>query len=252
MQSFLFQLKGLCTVLNIFIFLLCIACACKRWNKKKVSYIFTGMAIVFFLLVATHFLPNYLAAALEKKYVPFNIASVKNTPQKFYIHVLGSGNNYDNRLPANAQLGVTAVSRLVEAIRIKRMLGNSVLVTSANSLLGLETQASVAKRAAILLGVDSASIEKLDTPSTTSEEAQALKQKYGTNINVIVVTDAMHMHRALQAFTTVGFAPIAAPTNYRAPLGLQHSWFNWWPAIENITLMDVVLHEYLGSLKAML
>jgi uncharacterized SAM-binding protein YcdF (DUF218 family) len=251
MQPFLSQLKGLCTVLNIFIFLLCIAYGCKRWNKKKGCYIFTGMAVVFFLLCATHYVPNYLAVQLEKKCLPFSIASIKNTQQKFYIHVLGSGNNYDGRLPANAQLGVTALSRLVEAVRIKRIVSNSVLVTSANSLLGLETQASVTKRAAILLGVDSNSIEKLDTPSTTNEEAIALKEKYGTNINVIVVTDAIHIERALHAFTKVGFAPIPAPTNYRAPLGRQNSWFNWWPATENITLMDVVLHEYLGNLKAM-
>ena len=251
MPAFLIQLKGFCTVLNIVIFLLGLAYCCKLWHKKKASNIFLSIAIVVFLLTATRYLPNYLATLLEKKYAPFNIAAIQNTQQKFYIHVLGSGNNYDNRLPANAQLGATAVCRLVEAIRIKRQLNNSILVTSANSFLGLETQASVAKRAAMLLGVDSTTIEKLDTPSTTSEEANALKQKYGIHINVIVVTDAMHMQRALQAFIKVGFAPIAAPTNYRAPLGPQNSWFNGWPSIENISLMDVVLHEYLGSIKAM-
>ena len=175
---------------------------------------------------------------------------VKDAEAKFYIHVLGSGNNYDPRLPANSQLGLAAIGRLAEAIRIHRILKNSIIVCSANSMLGLETQASVTKRAAILLGVDSNRIEKLDTPSTTNEEAEAMHLRYGTAINLIIVSDAMHLPRAMKLFAKEGFRPIPAPTNYRAPLGPKRLGFEWWPSIGNISLMDIVLHEYLGNLKA--
>jgi uncharacterized SAM-binding protein YcdF (DUF218 family) len=251
LQAFLVELKGLLTVLNSTFLLVGLALLCKKLKKPKAVKFLLVFAIVFFLATSTKYLPNYLAMQLEKVYLPINPQALKLPPQKYYIHVLGSGNNYDDRLPATAQLGLTALSRLTEAIRIYKVLPNATIVTSANSLLQKETQASITKRAAILLGVDSNAIEKLDTPSTTAEEAADLKAKYGTNIQLIIVTDAMHMPRAITTFQAQGFKPMAAPTNFRAPLGAQSNTFAWWPAIENITLMDIVLHEYLGKLKAM-
>jgi uncharacterized SAM-binding protein YcdF (DUF218 family) len=251
LQAFLVELKGLLTVLNGLFFMVGLALLCKKLKQPKTAKCLWVFASVFFWLTSTKYLPNYLAVQLEKKYLPLQPQALKTPPQKYYIHVLGSGNNYDDRLPATAQLGLTALSRLAEAIRIYKELPNATIVTSANSLLQKETQASVTKRAAILLGIDSSAIEKLDTPSTTTEEAADLKAKYGTNIQLIIVTDAMHMPRAITTFQAQGFKPLAAPTNFRSPLGAQSNAFAWWPATENITLMDIVLHEYLGKIKAM-
>jgi uncharacterized SAM-binding protein YcdF (DUF218 family) len=60
------------------------------------------------------------------------------------------------------------------------------------------------------------------------------------------------MPRAIKFFTTEGFAPIAAPTNYRIHKEGMSYGFKWWPSLGNMGLMDVVLHEYLGNLKAAL
>ena len=252
MNTIFFQIKGLATLLNIILVLLFISYIFRQFHKKKSATTFFILAVVIFLISSTNYAPRYLAVQLERKYPSFDTSIVKNQHDKFYIHVLGSGNNYDPRLPANSQLGLAAIGRLAEAIRIHRILKNSIIVCSANSMLGLETQASVTKRAAILLGVDSSGIEKLDTPSTTKEEAEAMHLRYGTAINLIVVSDAMHLPRAMKLFAKEGFRPIAAPTNYRAPLGPKGLGFEWWPNIGSISLMDLVLHEYLGNLKSAL
>ena len=250
MDSILYQLKGLATVLNFILLLLIIAFLFNQFKKKRAAKALLVSAFLLFLISSTNYLPRYLAIQLENKFLPFDASMVQNQYERFYIHVLGSGNNLDKRLPANSQLGLAAIGRLAEAIRIQRMLKNSIIVCSANSIIGLETQASVTKRAAILLGVDSNRIEKLDTPSTTKEEAEAMHLQYGTAINLIVVSDAMHLPRAINLFAKEGFRPIAAPTNYRAPLGPKRLGLEWWPSIGNISLMDIVLHEYLGNLKA--
>ncbi|MBC7511266.1 MAG: hypothetical protein H7320_21355, partial [Ferruginibacter sp.] len=178
MSTILYALKGLVNVLSLLMVLSASIWLLYRYKKNTVATILAAIVVVVLLLSSTNYLPRYLAIQLENKYLPFDTLVVKFQHEKFYIHVLGSGNNYDPRLPANSQLGLAAIGRLTEAIRIHRILKNSIIVCSANSMLGLETQASVTKRAAILLGVDSNRIEKIDTPSTTKEEAEAMHMRY--------------------------------------------------------------------------
>lgn len=188
---------------------------------------------------------------LEKKFSPFDANSVKPISGNLYIYLLGSGFTDDERLPPTSQLGMVAQCRLVEAMRIYRQIENSILVCSAGAVNGSETQASVTRKAAILLGADSARIITIDRPTTTQEEAIAFSQIVKTDISVALVTDAIHMARAYKLFLRQGFHPIAAPTNFKV-LNPQHNHsFEWAPSISNISLMDVLIHEYLGSIKAM-
>jgi len=99
------------------------------------------------------------------------------------------------------------------------------------------------------LGVDSNRIITLYTPNTTKEEAVAMAALSGAAARLIIVTGAMHMPRAIKFFTVQGFVPIAGPTNYRIHKESLSYGFKWWPSLNNIGLMNVVLHEYLGNLK---
>ena len=249
MVSFLYDLKGQATVLNGIIALLVIAYIFKRYNKKKAAAVLFICAVLAFLICSTAYLPVYLAKQLEGKYLPLNLPVNNTDTQKIFIHVLGSGYTLDKRLPANAQIGLTALGRLAEGIRIHRSFQNSIIVCSGYSSLGLETQAQVTKRAAIVLGVNADNLETLDYPSTTQEEAKELANKFGKSIRLIVVTDAMHMSRAIKLFKTQGFNPIAAPTNYKVSEGANQEGMKWWPSFGNIGLMNYVIHEYLGRLK---
>ena len=252
MNILLYHIKGLFTVLNIILFISLIAFLAARFRKKRLSKSLTIIAIALFLLCSTAYLPQFLARRLEKEYLPFNPILIKAKPGKIYIHLLGSGYALDKRLPATAQLAIVAQCRLVEAIRVFRQLDSSVLVCSAGSLLQKETQAAIVRKAAILLGVDSTRIITLDTPSTTMEEAAALAERVGAKANIIIVTDALHMPRAYKFFKQQGFNPIAAPTNYRVLESENDLGLKWWPTTGSISLMDMVLHEYLGTLKGAL
>jgi len=137
----------------------------------------------------------------------------------YFIHVLGAGYNLNSDLPALTQLGFTSLSRLNEGIRVFRLLDKPVLVTSSYSKYGLESQASVTRKAAIELGVSPQHIRMLENPSTTLEEAQAFKSRFGTSAQVIIATDAMHMSRAMDIYRDLGYEPIAAPTNFQVHFG---------------------------------
>lgn len=219
-------------------------------QKRKLALSLLVFTAIVFCSFSTAWLPRYLAKQLEIKYQPFDPKSIPTGHGKIYIHVLGSGYQSDERLPATAKLGMVSQGRLVEAMRLYYQLDSSILVCSAAGLPGVETQAEVTKKAALLLGADSNRVITLNTPTTTIEEAGALAAAIGTKATVIVVTDALHIPRAIKVFSRQGFSPLAAPTNFRAINGAEGIRLKWWPRLENLEVTDRVLHEYLSSLKA--
>ena len=249
MLSFLYNLKGQVTLLNGLIGLLILAYIFNRFQKRKLAKTILGITLLLFLLFSTAYLPNYLASKLESKYLPIQLPIKNIDTQKVLIHVLGSGYVLDKRLPANAQIGWCALGRLAEAIRIHRSIKNSVIICAGYSPLGLETQAQVTKKAAVILGVDPTKIETLNKPTTTQEEAKELGRHYDKNMPLIIVTDALHMSRAMKLFKAAGFDPIPAPTNYKVNEGPNQYDIEWWPSFGNIGLMNYVIHEWLGNLK---
>jgi len=204
--------------------------------------------LLFWLLCATHALPAFLIKRYE---APIKVCQPHSldTTQTYFIHVLGAGYALDPRLPATSQLSQVTLSRLVEGIRLARQLPYYTLVTSAHSSLGLESQASVAKRAAIDLGIPAQKIGMLTTPSNTSEEVLAFVNKFGTHKKVIVVSDAMHLPRALMLYKKHGITAIPAPSGYKISLGPNTSPSLQFPSIASCNLMNEYLREQLKYLK---
>ncbi|MEO7766651.1 MAG: YdcF family protein, partial [Ferruginibacter sp.] len=242
------DLKGQVNLLNGLVLILLIAYIFYRKKKRKIAIFLVCISIVLFLLCSTAYFPNYLAEKIERKYSPFLPLNKEDTG-KILIHVLGSGYSLDKRLPANAQIGLVALGRLAEGIRIHRAMKNSVIICSGFSPDGLETQAQVTKRAAINLGVDAGDLDTLNMPKTTVEEAKELVKRYGKSLKVIVVTDAIHMTRAIKIFKSEGFKPMAAPTNFKIKRGVRTDTMKWWPSFSNIALMDYLIHEYVAEIK---
>ncbi len=162
----------------------------------------------------------------------------------------GGGYTSDSRLEANAKLSWPTLGRLTEAIRIARLFDNSILVLSGTIASGNETLASVERRAAILFGFDSTRIVTLETPGTTQEEAEAFVKYVGRNVNLILVTDALHLPLGMFFFRERGLNPYPAPTNFFIKMDENPFAFHWLPSVENMLLMDRVWREWLGSVKA--
>jgi len=249
MSILLFYIKSMFTVLNMLILLLVLGWFTHRKGLQRWSSFFLWTALVIFLVCSTRFLPKFLGRQLEKKYLPLRPDTLSPFNRPVYIHVLGSGYGLDERLPATAQLAPVAQGRLIEGLRLMHTIPGSVLVCSAGSEFGYESQASITRKAAILLGADSTRMITLDRPNSTSEEAEALLAKIGRGAPMILVTDAIHMPRAMELFRRKGFDPIPAPTNYRVLRARNEAPFRWFPSIGNLSLMDMIIHEWVARLK---
>lgn len=244
-------LKGLVSIVNFLVLLLATAGILYKFKKRKTALTVFYIFVLVFLLTSTNYLPNYLAYRLEAQYAPLTTEQIKNIKGKIYLHVLGSGYNKDSRLPPNAQLGMVGLARLSEAIRIFRLTDSAIIVCSASSVdSSAISQAEVVRNTAVVLGIPAARTLLLTTPTTTFEEAQALSEVIDKQAQVAIVTDALHMPRAMHFFKENGFTNlIAAPARYKTYTDHADE-IRWWPSFDNIGLMDEVLHEYLGNLKA--
>jgi len=217
----------------------------KGWKSLRIG---SGIIFLAWLLCATTWLPSQLVKQYEAQ---INVCQPQalDTTQTYYIHVLGAGYALDPRLPPTAQLNQVTLARLVEGIRIAKKIPHYTLVTSAYSSLGLEPQASVAKRAAIDLGIPPQNIKMLTTPSNTSEEVQAFVNQFGKNKNVIVGSDAMHLPRAKMLYAKHSIQAITAPSSYKVLAGDNNYNGIHFPNLASIDLMNQYLRTQLKYFK---
>jgi uncharacterized SAM-binding protein YcdF (DUF218 family) len=217
--------------------------------KKRRLFIWSAViGMLFFLVCTTSYIPKRLTMNLEDQYEVIELEKL-DTSKPYYIHVLGAGYDLDKRLQATSQLDLNTLGRLTEGIRVFRKLPNAVLVTSGNSAVGLESQASVARRAAMELGVPAYNIQMLETPTTTWEEVQAFKDKFGQNKIVIVATDAAHMPRAMKMYRAAGYEPVAAPTNFKVKFDTNNYHGISWPNVGSFQLMNEWLRAEMAMVK---
>ncbi len=209
MYSFLTSLPSLSLYILIWIL---ISIWLKRKNSRKFK-LFVGVGLFLFLFCSTSYFPKKLIHSIEKENEPIHLAKLDRTII-YHIYVLGAGASSKSTLPASMNLYPSTLIRLVEGIRIYNYLKNSILITSAAGKRNAKSQAELAKETAIALGVKKENIEMLATPKSTLEEALAFKKRFGSNKNVVIVTRALHMPRAIEIFKDQGINVTPAPTDY--------------------------------------
>ena len=241
-------LKDSIQLTNFFLLALLLLLFLSYKNNFKKHLGLWGILVIAFLATSTTLLPALLVTNYEAKVPVYKITNNKSN-KTYYLHVLGAGFSLDERLPAVSQLSLATLGRLAEAIRISNCLTNFKIVGSGHSRLGLESQAEVVKKAAIELGVSPENCEILSTPSNTAEEVKAFVNKFGTNKNVIVISDAMHLPRALMLYKKQGIIAIGAPTNFQVKQGANDYYGLSFPSISSINLMNDYLREQLKLWK---
>lgn len=252
MDLFINAIKGQANSMNLILFTAILSYLLYRLKRRRAGTLFALLAFAFFILFSTHYLPGYLVSWMESKFPPFDAGQFSIRHDRVYIHVLGGGYTLDERLPAASQLSSAGLGRLSEAIRIYHLLDSSVLVVSGNVASGDESLAAVARKAALTLGVENNRIQMLKEPSTTLEEAEAFAKQFDARAPVILVTDAIHMPRAIGFFREQGLHPWPAPTNYYIKHDDNPFALRWVPSADNMLLMDRVMREFFGEVKGWL
>lgn len=188
---------------------------------------------------------DILLAPLENRYPPLQDtelpAHVRN------VVVLGSGYYPRAGLPVSAALDHAGLARIVEGVRLVRLLNSTRLIVSGGALEGRPPVAEGYARLARELGVSETTLVALDEPLNTGEEAQTVFDIIGDE-PLILVTSASHMPRAMKLMLRAGARPIPAPTGHHV-LGSGYRGFrSFIPGSYSLRKTERALHEYLGLL----
>jgi len=249
MANALFLLKkfigGLLMPLPIIQILLCWALILLLRRKTR----WIGFVLVLLatgLLAAASYAPfsSQFTSPLEQQYASYQPGA---TPVDF-VAVLGSGHVSAKNLPVTSELNPEGVIRLAEGIRIYRLNPGSKLIFTGYRARDPISYVEKIRELALELGVPEQDILAFTGPKDTAEEAQLIAGKFA-DTNLVLVTSAAHMPRAMGLFRRAGLDPIPAPTNH-----LTRPVDSYWvfPSAETLDNTRAWLHEEIGLIWAKL
>jgi uncharacterized SAM-binding protein YcdF (DUF218 family) len=216
-------------------------------KKARAGKIFIGMAIAWFLIITTPFVPVALVRSLENRYPPFSEKTIEGINGPWNIIVLGGGHSDDSRLSPNNQLSTQALSRLTEGLRIQSMIPGSTLILSGYKGRSELPQALVLYRSALIMGADSTSMKMQTSPENTRMEAEQYLTDNGS-VQLVVVTSAVHMPRAMMLFRKAGAHAVAAPSDFLMKYGSGKNPRRFMPSSSYTEMMRSAIHEYAGMI----
>ena len=230
------MIKFLIDPFNILLFLLTLGLVARFFDMNRGFRWLLVAAFSWLLIISTPLLPNFILDSLESRYVPVNVDQFDDQQLKaeYHIVILGGGHGFDDRLPPNSLLSLQALARLSEGIRLHNQLPNSTLVLSGYSSSGRTTQAEMLKMSAILMGVDPGKTLIQPEPRNTYEEGKFYSERFAGQREVILVTSAAHMPRAVGVFQHFGIEVLPSPAHYRLISNNRIKWFGF-PSINNIS-----------------
>lgn len=188
-------------------------------------------------------LPDISLRSLEYRYPP--LVDVVHCSDIRWVVVLGGGHRSDSALPVTSQLSESSLIRLVEGIRIQRLLPESRLLVSGGPVFDPVPEARVMAGAAEIMGIGGDKIVLEEFSRDTDDQARLIHEIVGDE-RFILVTSASHMPRSVALFQKSGMKPIPAPTDYWVKRSQEIGPGGFFPSIGSLRKMERVLYEYLG------
>jgi uncharacterized SAM-binding protein YcdF (DUF218 family) len=218
--------------------------ALRRWRRSGTAAVLAGLALLW--LLSCHAFALELARLALPLPAPIDAARLQTTQA---IIVLGGGVSPEAPEYGSAQPSAVTLNRLRYGIWLARSSGKPLAFAGgvgwAAQGTGAPTEGEVARRVAreefgqTLRWVD-------DQSRDTRENARriaALLQRDGVTAAALV-TDALHMTRAVREFRAAGLEVVPAPT--QLPTWRERGLLEWLPSAEGLVLSRYVLRERLA------
>lgn len=163
------------------------------------------------------------------------------------VVVLTGGEAASPGRPVTSDLSESSLERLIEGIRVWRMLGKSVplIFVGGAGIPGRGAESPLMAAAAMALGVPEEVISWESTSRNTYENALAVRDILGRR-PFVLVTSAFHMPRAVEIFRKLGTTPIPAPCGQRTLRAYIP--YDFIPRAINLWHAAHALREYLAIL----
>jgi uncharacterized SAM-binding protein YcdF (DUF218 family) len=142
----------------------------------------------------------------------------------------------------------SSLARIVEAVRIYRLLNVPVITCGGMSPENRFSEASISARFLADLGIPHRDIitenRSMNTYENAMFAAEILKRRGFSR--PVLVTSSHHLRRAVASFKKFGIHVTPVPSGQRTWTGMQYTWKDYLPY--GYSGLARVLHEYLGLL----
>ncbi len=167
------------------------------------------------------------------------------------IVVLGGGHASTPGLAATNRLSTSAASRMMEGVRLARLLPAAQVILTGPGLTrdAVETHGAVMAQAAQSLGVSATRMELLTSARDTEEEINALHERFG-DTPIALVTSAWHMPRAMAYARKTGLNALPCPADFTARPNADFRWNDWTCDLTGLERSTKGIYERLGTLWA--
>ena len=218
-------------------------------KRQKAGKIAVTAGLTILILFSYEGVTDGILGKIENRYLP--LTDMSQAAGIKWVVVLGGSHRSDPKLPPNQQLWNTSLSRLVEGIRIHRLLPESKLVLLGGAPFKPVAEAKVMADTAVSLGVDPDDLILEVKSKDTKDQARTIERIVGKD-RFVVVTSAAHMARAMALLNKRELNALPGPTDYwvKERQGFQPA--DMFPGGLALQKMEIAVHEYLGMIWAKL
>ena len=216
-------------------------------RKHKTGKVIVSIGFGLFVLLSHSAFTDKLLRPLEYMFPPLQDPSGAQGVK--WIVILGGGHVSDPQLPVTSQIDESAAVRLMEGIRLQRMIPGSKLILSGGIAFDPVSEAEIMEDLARAVGLEKQNIVLEAESKDTKDEARIVKEIVG-NGRFVLVTSASHMPRSMALFKKEGMNPIPAPTGHwvKEKQGMAPGGF--FPGAGSLRKAERAVYEYLGLVWA--
>jgi uncharacterized SAM-binding protein YcdF (DUF218 family) len=218
-------------------------------RRQRTGKIIVSLGVGLLLLLSYSAFSDMLLRPLEYRYTP--VKNFEELQDVKWVVVLAGGHVSDKLVPITSQLEESSVVRVVESIRLQKMLPNSKLLLSGGGVFDPVPSAKLMADLALALGVESQDIVLETGSRDTKDEARLIGEMVGDD-RFALVTSASHMPRSMAMFRKLGMNPIPAPTDHWVKERQALSPSIFYPSANGLRKAERAFYEYLGLMWAKL
>ncbi|MGD9849894.1 MAG: ElyC/SanA/YdcF family protein [Nitrospirales bacterium] len=239
--------------------LLFVGVVCLWFTKKqRTGRVLVSMALVLLVMCSSEGISGRILHTLESQYPPITLSQISDQPGQQdalpdikWIVVLAGGVVGDQGMPYQLQISHYSRVRLLEGIRLHRLLPGSKIILTGGIGFDGSPEATTLSRVAEELGVAKENMI-LEVEARDTKDHPLYVRDLVQKDPFILVTSAFHMPRAMKLFAKQGLFPFPAPAGHWSPPAHFWSPKNIFPTSAGIRLAELSYHEYGGMAWAWL
>ncbi|WP_027417635.1 YdcF family protein [Aneurinibacillus terranovensis] len=211
-------------------------------RDRKAACLSLLFAIVMYVF-STPYVGDMFIQSLEKRYHP--PAAMDGD----VLVMLGGGATADTPdADGTGQLSGSGANRLLTTVRLFKQTGLPIILSGGQVYSDSGSEALIAKRQLITMGVPEAKILTDNKSLNTAENARYTKlllQKYHFT-RAVLITSAFHMERAVRNFAKDGIRVIPYPTDYKSDIHPGVYTNRFAPSSDALSKVAIAVKEYIG------